>query len=740
MVFEHNTASNLSEWRTTTLAECTLEAFGPVLLLSIQRHRQSARWLHFSHPELIRFLASSMSDVDDKEVLVVAEWFHVSIFLCITLWRYGNDRRPKQDFFRSISFAFLRHHYIPRRPIFIHALHTSTKQANMSLDSLLNSAAGTAAGNYHDDLKFVFVGGKGGVGKSTTSSAIATLLATVCQKRVLLISTDPAHSLGDAWRQKFSNVPTSITNLAIKEDEEGENGIDGDSTRRGSLDIMEVDPQQSLQGELKQWAAVSEEFFATSSSSSASTNGDDGSSSSQNSEWSSKMNQFQEWLSGIPGIDEATALSTAITHIESGQYDVIVFDTAPTGHTLKLLALPEILEQGIDKLQSWQATVWGYWEALKTAASTGVGKVSKRANIKDQVKAKLTQYKLDIQKVALMLQDQTRTRFVVVCIAEFLSISETQRLLQELRKKNVVASHIVVNQLVIPNALDADDLARLESLAEVGNLQLPVDLLQKTVHACRLSTARKAIQERYLTELKNYAETQSLLDGICEVPLLAEEVTGTEAIRRFAKLLIKDPICSSTSTNRQVEGSSGKLYDDLIAAKNAAATKIKDDASFAPNDIVKVVGLTKSPQFNNVEGKVTTYKNDETGRYGVSIQYQGKAKTLALQSKNMAMVMRNSSDHGSSKKHKVDNDDTRTSAKKATADWSGTTDAGSDVIIDKAKKILDDPEIKQMVEQNPRFKAAVQDCLANPMNVLQYLGDAEMSPLISKAMAKMGAM
>ena len=53
-----------------------------------------------------------------------------------------------------------------------------------------------------------------------------------------------------------------------------------------------------------------------------------------------------------------TALSTAVTYIESGRYDLIVFDSA-TGYTLKLLALLNILEKGIEKLQSWQTTLWG---------------------------------------------------------------------------------------------------------------------------------------------------------------------------------------------------------------------------------------------------------------------------------------------------------------------------------------------------------------------------------------------
>jgi arsenite/tail-anchored protein-transporting ATPase len=518
---------------------------------------------------------------------------------------------------------------------------------------------------------------------------------------VRLVSTDPAHSLGDAWRQKFSNAPTRVP-------------LDRDE---GSLAVMEVDPQQSMQGELQQWAAVSQQLFGDHDNSSNNNNDDN-----HKDEWTTKMNQFQEWLSGIPGIDEATALSTAITHIESGKYDLIVFDTAPTGHTLKLLALPDILEQGIDKLQSWQTTFWGYWQAFKAASSGGVAQGKHRASLQNQVKDKLSKYKHDIQKVALMLQDQARTRFVVVCIAEFLSVSETQRLLQELDKNRVIASHVIVNQLVVQDSLTPSELAELESLAEVGTLQLPLELLQKTVHACRLTTARKAIQQRYLADLKGYPETQSMLNGICEVPLLAEEVTGAAAIQRFAQLLIHNPNIDATAGSSSSRA--GKLYDDLIAAKNATTV------TFAPGDTVHVVGLTKSLHFNDLEGKVTTHKNDDTGRYGVTVQYEGKAKTLALQPQNMVMVRK------SDKKQKQ-NASSSSSSKDGAR--SGDTLPLTNGIMDKAKKVLEDPEIKNLIAQNPRFQAVVEECLDNPLNVMKYLGDPEMSPLVSKAMAKFGA-
>ena len=89
------------------------------------------------------------------------------------------------------------------------------------------------------DLKFVFVGGKGGVGKTTSSSAIATLFAKYGKKRTLLVSTDPAHSLGDAFRMDFSGTPTSPM---------------------ANLDVMEIDPSESMKTALSDWAGLAEDM------------------------------------------------------------------------------------------------------------------------------------------------------------------------------------------------------------------------------------------------------------------------------------------------------------------------------------------------------------------------------------------------------------------------------------------------------------------------------------------------
>lgn len=582
----------------------------------------------------------------------------------------------------------------------------------MSLDSLLQSAIGNATSD--DDLKFVFVGGKGGVGKTTSSSAIATLFAEHCGKRVLLVSTDPAHSLSDAFLKDFTNEPTSPGNM-----------------KSGSLHVMEVDPAETMKRELGRWADLAKEFASESSSSS----GKDDEENQESNDMLKKIEGFQEWLSGIPGIDEATALSSAIEHIESDRYDLIVFDTAPTGHTLKLLGMPDILQAGIEKLQGWQSTIWTYWDVMKGMASSAS---LNRKSAKDEVATMLENYKRGIQKVALMLQDQRRTRFVVVCIAEYLSVSESQRLLQELKKNKVRASHVIVNQLVVDSALTKEELVELEELAEIGVVALDKELLSKTIHACRLTTARKGIQEKYLRQLKKFPETEKILDGICEVPLLAEEVTGVDALRRFAKYMVNNPPSSEEKPSEN-SGCPKRLYDEQINSgqndeecdkMNVDSNDI--DSSWIPSagDSVKIQGLVKAAQYNEKEGMIVSPLDPTTNRYGVRIspfqldgkgEMRGKGKTLALHKQNLLLL------HDTDAKKAKNNMDTDPIMMPTSTEQN----------VNKAKSLLDDPEIMKMVEENPKFKEAVLDCLENPMNFMKYISDPLMSPLIAKAAAKL---
>lgn len=163
-------------------------------------------------------------------------------------------------------------------------------------------------------LKWIFVGGKGGVGKTTTSSSLAVEMAKH-REQVLIISTDPAHNLSDAFDQKFGSKPTQVK------------GID-------NLFCMEIDPSANENSGSNPLSGLLGGLGGM-------PGGVDGDPTG---------GFMKEIMTSVPGIDEATSFGEILKSLDEYKFDLIIFDTAPTGHTLRLLNFPTILEKGLHKL------------------------------------------------------------------------------------------------------------------------------------------------------------------------------------------------------------------------------------------------------------------------------------------------------------------------------------------------------------------------------------------------------
>ena len=171
-------------------------------------------------------------------------------------------------------------------------------------------------------LKWIFVGGKGGVGKTTISSCLSILLAQ-SREKVLIISTDPAHNLSDSFNQKLGSTPTKVT------------GLD-------NLYGCEIDAKSNVSGNDHSGLNEILGFKA---------DGD-------------TMNVLNEMTTSIPGIDEAMSLGYIMKIVKELDFTCVVFDTAPTGHTLRLLNFPHLMEKGLEKLLSFRDKMSGFVQSL----------------------------------------------------------------------------------------------------------------------------------------------------------------------------------------------------------------------------------------------------------------------------------------------------------------------------------------------------------------------------------------
>lgn len=277
------------------------------------------------------------------------------------------------------------------------------------------------------------------------------------RESVLLISTDPAHNLSDAFNQKFGKDPTLI------------NGFD-------NLFAMEIDPAAGMEEAKSEMGSTA--------------GGED----------SNPMAAIMGDMSmALPGIDEAMGFAQVMKLIQSMEYSVIVFDTAPTGHTLRFLSFPAIMEKALGKFSQLGGKFGGMFSQITSMMGMSMDQ--------DALFSKINEMSAVVKEVNRQFQNPDLTTFVCVCISEFLSLYETERMIQELTAYHIDTHNIVVNQLLFPQATSN----------------------------CAQCLSRRKMQKKYLNQIDELYEDFHVV----KLPLLAQEVRGPEALKDFSNNLVK---------------------------------------------------------------------------------------------------------------------------------------------------------------------------------------------------------
>ena len=326
-----------------------------------------------------------------------------------------------------------------------------------------------------DAPEYVLYGGKGGVGKTTMAAATA-LASARGGTPTLVVSTDPAHSLSDTLEADIPAEPAEI---------------------REHLYAAEIDPEDAL----------AEGPFA----------GGDGDGAGGNPLAGLLGGDAANPLGGsMPGSDEAAAIRLLMEYLDDPRFERVVVDTAPTGHTLRLLELPEMLDSMVGRLVTLRERMGGMFEGL-LGGDEGEEGIDGLREFADR-----------IEELRTLLRDPAKTDFRVVMVPEELSVRESERLLDRLVEFGIPVGTVVVNRVmqdpaeVIDFDIDGDD-----GTDAGGALVAPN-------HAdCEFCARRWEVQQRAL------AASQDLFRAydVRRVPLLAEEVRGEALLEVVAACL-----------------------------------------------------------------------------------------------------------------------------------------------------------------------------------------------------------
>lgn len=303
--------------------------------------------------------------------------------------------------------------------------------------------------------KIIFVGGKGGVGKSTSSAAIALRTAQSGQK-TLLISTDPAHNIGHIFEQKIGGETTKIAH---------------------NLYALEIDPEQETAQYIK---SVKENIKGV-----------------VQPTMMEEVHRQLDTAKASPGTDEAALFDKLISIIleESANFDKLIFDTAPTGHTIRLLSLPELMGiwiQGL--LEKRHKTKENYSRLLHDGEP-----------VEDPIFDVLQERQQRFAKVREIMLDAEQTGFIFVLNPEQLPIAETKNAIELLDKYRLEVKTLIVNR-VLPESNEGEFFKQ-----------------------------RKKYEKKYIEKINDEFSDKQLIF----VPFFSHDIINIQQLEKFSQFLVE---------------------------------------------------------------------------------------------------------------------------------------------------------------------------------------------------------
>jgi arsenite/tail-anchored protein-transporting ATPase len=252
-------------------------------------------------------------------------------------------------------------------------------------------------------MRVLLFTGKGGVGKTTVAAATAVRSAATGQ-RTLVMSTDPAHSLGDSFELEIGSDPTQISDL---------------------LWAQQIDAQERLEDN---WREIQDYMI-------------------QLMNWAGTETIQAEELTVLPGLDEIFALIDVKTHVESGNYDVLIVDCAPTAETLRLLSLPDVMQWYIERIFPVERRI------VKTVRPI-MSRMTTLPIAGDRVFDAIERLHRNLDAVKKILTDETTSSVRLVVNLEKMVIAEARRTYTYLGLFGYRVDAVVVNRVLPPDVTD----------------------------------------------------------------------------------------------------------------------------------------------------------------------------------------------------------------------------------------------------------------------------------------------